>query len=70
MTNPVRKTHTTACVFPRWGFALLAAGGFWASGLYAGIARAGDASTKVLVGAIGFGLMGLAMLWGAVSRRR
>jgi len=70
MTQPVRRTQATTHAFPRLGFAVLAAGGFWASGLYAGIARAGDASTGVLAGAIGFGLMGLAMLWGAVGRRR
>ena len=70
MAQPDRTKQTMLRAFPRWGFAMLAAGGFWTSGLYAGIARAGDVSTGVLAGAIGFGLMGLAMLWGAVGRRR
>ena len=56
--------------FPRLGFAILAAGGLWASGLYAGMIRTDGTSTGDLVAAIGFGLLGLIMLWGVVGRRR
>ena len=56
--------------FPRWGFAVLAAGGCWASGLYAGMLRAGEASAGDIAGAIGFGLLGLVMLWGVLGSRR
>jgi len=56
--------------FPRWGFAILAAGGLWASGVYVGMIRASGASTGDVAGAIGFGLLGLVMLWGVLGRRR
>jgi hypothetical protein len=56
--------------FPRGGFAILAAGGFWASGLYAGMIRAGGMSAGDIAGAIGFGLLGVVMVWGAIGGRR
>jgi len=55
--------------FPRWGFGILAAGGFWASGLFVGMIRAGGAATGDLVAASGFGLLGLVMLWGTLGRQ-
>jgi hypothetical protein len=56
--------------FPRWGFSILAAGGFWASGLYAGMIRAGGTSAGDIAGAIGFGLLGAVMVRGAIGARR
>jgi len=57
-------------LFPRWGFAVLASGGFWASGLYAGMIRSGATSIHEFVAAIGFGLLGLVMLWGVLGRQQ
>ena len=56
--------------FPRWGFAVVGAGALWASGVYVGMIRAGGADHADVAGAVGFGLLGLLMLWGVLGRRR
>ncbi len=54
---------------PRWLFAILAAGGFLASGIYLGMIRAGDATTGHMVRAAAYGVMGLLMMWGVLGKR-
>ena len=70
MTQTGASPKTGTRTFPRWGFAILAAGGLWASGVYVGMIRAAGTSTGDVAGAIGFGLLGLVMLWGVLGRRR
>jgi len=70
MQRTAKTSNSTTGRFPRWGFVILAGGGLWASGLYAGLVRSGNSSTGDLVAAIGFGALGLAMLWGAVRGGR
>jgi hypothetical protein len=52
--------------FPTWAFIILAAGGFWASGLYLGILINSGDSDGSLVKVILFGLFGFLMGLGAV----
>jgi len=54
---------------PRWLFTILAVGGFWASGIYLGMIRAGGSSTGDVVRVIAFGILGIFMLWGALGKR-
>jgi len=54
---------------PRWLFAALAVGGFWASGLYLGMIRAGGSSTGDVARVIAFGIFGILMLWGVLGKR-
>jgi len=54
--------------FPRWIFAVIAIGGLLASGLYLGILSVEGYSILRLIQALGFGIMGLIMFWGAYSR--
>jgi hypothetical protein len=54
---------------PRWLFTILAVGGFWASGIYLGMIRAGGSSTGDVVRVIAFGIFGVLMLWGALGKR-
>ncbi len=54
---------------PRWLFAILAAGGFLASGIYLGMTRAGDATTGHMIRAGAYGLLGLIMVWGVLGKR-
>ncbi len=53
---------------PRWLFAILTVGGLLASGIYLGIIRIDGASTGVVLRAVGYGIFGLLMLWGAMSK--
>ena len=53
---------------PRWVFAIIAIGGLMASGIYLGIISAEGVTSIRLVEAIGFGLLGLIMFWGAIQR--
>jgi hypothetical protein len=55
--------------FPRWLFAILAIGGLLASGIYLGIMSVEGYAGAHLAQAIGFGLMGLVMFWGAIQSR-
>jgi hypothetical protein len=55
--------------FPRWIFAVIAIGGLMASGIYLGIISVEGVTSIRLVEAIGFGLLGLIMFWGAIQRR-
>lgn len=55
--------------FPRWLFAILAIGGLLASGIYLGIMSVEGFAGMRIVQAIGFGVLGLIMFWGAVYRR-
>lgn len=55
--------------FPWWLFAVIAAGALWASGVYVGVMSV-DGSTGVrMLKAVGFGVIGLVMLWGATHTR-
>ena len=53
--------------FPRQLFALLAVSGLVACGIFIGIMSIEGASGLRLAQAGGFGLMGLAMFWGALK---
>jgi len=55
--------------FPKWIFAILAIGGLLASGIFLGIMSVEGFTNMRLAQAMGFGLMGLIMFWGAISRR-
>jgi hypothetical protein len=46
---------------------ILAMGAFWASGIYFGILSVEGISSAILVRAIGFGVIGLPMAWGAIA---
>jgi hypothetical protein len=54
---------------PWWLFALIAIGALIASGIYIGIMSVEGMKTMELVQAIGYGLLGLLMFWGARNRR-
>ena len=54
--------------FPKWLFACLAIGGLLASGIYIGIISVEGLTGIRLVQAAGFGILGLLMFWGALSR--
>ena len=54
---------------PRWLFAVIMIGGFLACGIYLGMMRIEGVSTGDLLGAVGFGVLGFLMLWGAIARR-
>ena len=53
---------------PRWMFLALTVGGLLAAGIFIGIMRVEGATTGNMVRAIGYGVFGLIMLWGAVRR--
>ena len=55
--------------FPRWIFALIAIGGLLASGIFLGIISVEGITTTRLIQAVGFGLLGLIMFWGAMRSR-
>jgi hypothetical protein len=61
--------NTEKHTFPRWIFAVIAIGGLMASGIYLGIISVEGVTSIRLVEAIGFGLLGLIMFWGAIQRR-
>jgi len=54
--------------FPGLLFAILAAGGLLASGIYIGMMRFGGATTGHAVRATVFGVFGLLMLLGAIKK--
>jgi len=56
-------------LLPRWVFVFLAVGTSWASGLYLGMQMVEGSSTAYLIRIIGFGIVGLAMAWGAAAKR-
>jgi hypothetical protein len=53
--------------FPGWLFALLAIGGLLAAGIFIGIISIEGVTGLRLTQALGFGIFGLLMLWGALS---
>jgi len=55
--------------FPRWLFALLAIAGLLASGIYIGVMSVEGFTGMRLVQAMGFGILGLLMFWGALANR-
>jgi hypothetical protein len=61
--------NTEKHTFPRWIFAVIAIGGLMASGIYLGIISVEGVTSIRLVEAIGFGLLGLIMFWGAIQSR-
>lgn len=65
----MKESKTTKKNFPRWLFAMLAIGGLMASGVYIGIISAEGFSNLRLAQAVGFGILGLIMFWGAVHQR-
>jgi hypothetical protein len=50
-------------------FVVLMVAGFVTSGLYLGVMRADGVSTGAALRAVGFGALGIVMLWGILSRR-
>jgi len=54
---------------PRWFFSILVVGAFVACGIYLGMIRVEGVSTWHVVRAIGFGVLGLLMLWGVLGKR-
>lgn len=56
-------------VLPRRMFLLLSIGGAWASGIYLGKVTIEGSLTGNLVPMISFGLLGLIMVFGALSER-
>jgi hypothetical protein len=55
--------------FPRFLFAIIAIGGLLASGIYLGIMSVEGYAGLHLAQAVGFGMMGLLMFWGAIKTR-
>lgn len=55
--------------FPWWGFAIISIGGLLASGIYLGIMSVEGFAGIRIAQAAGFGVLGLIMFWGALSRR-
>jgi hypothetical protein len=55
--------------FPRWLFAIIAIGGLLASGIYLGVMSVEGFTSLRMLQALGFGVLGLIMFWGAFSRR-
>jgi hypothetical protein len=53
---------------PWWLFAIIAVGALVVSGIYVGIMSVEGFTGMRLVQALGFGALGLIMLWGAVHR--
>jgi hypothetical protein len=53
---------------PRWVFAILALGSFWASGVYLGIQSVAGVTLADLLRVIGFGIVGLLTAWGAIAK--
>jgi len=54
---------------PWWLFAVIAVGALLASGVYLGIMSVEGLAGMRILQAIGFGLLGLIMLWGATHSR-
>ena len=54
---------------PRWFFSILAVGAFVACGIYLGMIRAEGVLTAHVIRAVGFGVLGLLMLWGVLGKR-
>lgn len=54
--------------FPRWLFTVLAIGGLLASGINIGIISVEGLTSLRFFQAAGFGILGLLMFWGAVSK--
>ncbi|MGD8998176.1 MAG: hypothetical protein PVH80_08705 [Anaerolineae bacterium] len=54
---------------PWWLFAIIAVGALLASGIYLGIISVEGFAGMRIAQAVGFGLLGLIMLWGATHRR-
>jgi len=55
--------------FPRWLFAILAISGLLVSGIYIGIISLEGLTIIRFFQAVGFGIFGLLMFWGAFSKR-
>jgi hypothetical protein len=53
---------------PWWLFAFIAIGALLASGIYVGIMSVDGFTGPRMVQAVGFGLVGLSMFWGAIDR--
>jgi hypothetical protein len=54
---------------PWWLYALIAVGTLLASGIYIGIMSVEGTTSMHTVQAVGFGLLGVIMLWGATHNR-
>jgi len=55
--------------FPKWIFAFIAIGALMASGVYLGIMSVEGFVGMRIAQAVGFGILGLLMFWGAISKR-
>lgn len=60
--------HVARRRLPRWLCTILAVGGLVACGIYLGKIHLLGAQTPDLLRSIGFGVFGLLMLWGALTR--
>jgi len=54
--------------FPRWIFAAISVGTLLASGIFIGILSVEGYTVLRLIQALGFGVVGLVMFWGAFNR--
>jgi hypothetical protein len=54
---------------PRWLYSVLSVAGLVACGIYLGMMRVEGPSTGHVVRAVAFGVVGLAMFWGATGKR-
>lgn len=54
--------------FPRWLFAFLAAAGLFSAGIVVGVMSVTGVTWVRLIQAGGYGIFGLLMFWGALSR--
>jgi hypothetical protein len=54
-------------VFPKWLFSIVAVGGWVACGIFIGIMSVEGISMVRVLQAVGFGILGGLMTWGAVS---
>ena len=54
---------------PRWFFSILVVGAFVACGIYLGMIRVEGVSTGHVIRTVGFGVLGLLMLWGVLGKR-
>ena len=54
---------------PRWFFSILSTGALIACGIYLGIIHVEGASAVTVVKSIGYGLLGIVMMWGVLGKR-
>jgi hypothetical protein len=63
----IQMESTKRNSFPRWIFAVSAVGALIASGIFIGIMSIEGVAGLRLAQAVGFGIVGLIMFWGAIN---